>query len=234
MENWKPNKLNPRVLQKQKNQPCKLFFFLQWVKSFSWWCHCPSPHQDMAMGSHLTCFSWLLKIGLQSQSSNNNKNRTHNSKNSFPWTSSLSSLGPSLSLQNWRTGKKTQQTEPKSFAEAKTNYACKAFFTSFFSSKSFLFSWYCHGPSPHHNSTFFPRPTTLKTEHSKIIKKMERTKPRERERERERAPPCCHTWLRTAGKSQMECIAAEEEEQKQIVLVLGGHFLTLCTTHLHL
>lgn len=135
----------------------------------------------MAMGSHLTCFSWLLKIGLQSQSSNNNKNRTHNSKNSFPWTSSLRSLGPSLCLQKWRTEKKTNKLNPKVFAETKTNYAWKACFFSFFSSKSFLFSWYCHGPSPHHNLTCFPRPTTLKTEHSKIIKKMERTKPRERE-----------------------------------------------------
>jgi hypothetical protein len=88
-----------------------------------------------------------------------------------------------LSLQNWRTGKKTQQTEPKSFAEAKTNYACKLFLPlSSVVSLSFSHDT-AMAPSPHHNSTCFPRPTTLKIEHSKIIKKMERTKPRERERE---------------------------------------------------
>jgi hypothetical protein len=115
----------------------------------------------------------------------------------------------SSELENWKR-KKTQQTEPKSFAETKTNYACKAFFFPLSSVVSLSFSHdTAMAPSPHHNLTSFPRTTTLKTEYSKIIKKMERTKP-SRERERELLPAVT-LRLRTAGQSQMECIAAEEE-----------------------
>jgi len=176
----------------------------------------------MAMGSHLTCFSWLLRIGLQSQSSNNNKNRTHNSKNSFPWRSSLRSLGPSLCLQNWRTEKSNPTNWTQKFCRNKNQLCMQSFLFCYLSSVvSLSFSHdTAMAPSPHHNLTCFSRPTTLKTEHSKIIKK--NWSALSQERKRELLPAVTLDWEQQDRVSNgVHC--SRRREQKQIVLVLGGH-----------